>query len=635
MGEHKRILLLATIMAAVAVIVTGIAMLMLYEASFEEAEERLLETAQSYARLIEAVARSDRRNNPEDFEKAARRTISQIKEGLAPLYGSVEFTIGRREDDRIVFLLRQRASQRFEPASVDFNSTTAEPMRRALLGKSGIVVGLDYRDETVLAAHEPVSVLDLGIVVKMNIAEVRAPFIRAGLIVTVIALVVILLAIALFWRVGEPMVRRMRLSEEKFRTLVQSQRDLICQTLTDGTVLFANDAYCRFFGKTLAELVGSNFLDLIPEEQHEMAMADHSAFTPDRPTAMQENDAIRADGELRHFQWSNSAVFDDAGHPTMFFSIGHDITKRKRAEEALRKTRDELERRVEERTAELSEANVRLTHEIGEHKLTEEALIMAKEQADFANRAKSEFLANMSHELRTPLNAIIGFSDVMKNNMFGPVGNPKYVEYVNDINASGSHLLELITDILDLSKIDAGKNELHEENIDVSKALGSCLTLVKERAAEAGVEIECDTASNLPALLADERKLKQILINLLSNAIKFTPSGGKVAIKIWPHAVDGYVFQIADTGIGIALADFPKALTPFQQIDSDLNRKYEGSGLGLPLTKALVELHGGSLEMESEVGVGTTVTVRFPAERIVLETAGMSMTRLKTAGAGG
>lgn len=337
MGEHKRILLLATIMAAVAVIVTGITMLMLYEASFEEAEERLLETAQSHARLIEAVARSDRRNNPEDFEKAARRTISQIKEGLAPLYGSVEIAIGRREDDRIVFLLRQRASQRFEPAPVNFNSTTAEPMRRALQGNSGIVVALDYRDETVLAAHEPVSVLDLGIVVKMNIAEVRAPFIRAGLIVTVIALVVILLAIALFWRVGEPMVRRMRLSEEKFRTLVQGQSDLICQTLTEGTVLFANDAYCRFFGKSLDELVGRNFSNLIPEKLYDKAIAYRVGFTPDRPTATHENDAIRVDGELRHFQWSNSAVFDDAGHPTMFFSIGHDITERRHSH--VRRTR--------------------------------------------------------------------------------------------------------------------------------------------------------------------------------------------------------------------------------------------------------------------------------------------------------
>ena len=262
--------------------------------------------------------------------------------------------------------------------------------------------------------------------------------------------------------------------------------------------------------------------------------------------------------------------------------------------------------------------------DITERKLAEVALRMAKEHAEIANRSKSEFLANMSHELRTPLNAVIGFSDVMKGEMFGPVGNPKYREYVQDINASGVHLLELINDILDLSKVEAGKTELHEENIDVSSTLGSCLNLVKERAHKAGVDIACDTASNLPSLYADKRKFKQILINLLSNAIKFTPSGGKITVRTWCRLGDGYLLQVADTGIGIALADIPKALAPFQQVDSDLNRKYEGTGLGVPLTKALAELHGGSLDLQSEVGVGTTVTVRFPAERIVSQMASVS-----------
>ncbi len=251
----------------------------------------------------------------------------------------------------------------------------------------------------------------------------------------------------------------------------------------------------------------------------------------------------------------------------------------------------------------------------------EEKVLKAKEHAELANRAKSEFLANMSHELRTPLNAVIGFSDMICSETFGPVGSPKYLEYVKDINGAGVHLLELINDILDLSKIEAGKVELYEEYVDASHVIRSCLTLVKERAADAGVLLEHDIASSLPALRADKRKLKQILLNLLSNAVKFTLAGGKVTIRSWFRTDDGYVFQVADTGIGIALEDIPKALAPFRQIDGDLNRKYEGTGLGLPLTKALTELHGGSLDLQSEVGVGTTVTVRFPAERIVPEAA--------------
>ena len=251
-------------------------------------------------------------------------------------------------------------------------------------------------------------------------------------------------------------------------------------------------------------------------------------------------------------------------------------------------------------------------------KLQEET---ARQAAELANRAKSEFLATMSHELRTPLNAIIGFSEIIRNQMFGPLANPKYLDYANDINHSGWHLLKHINDILDISKIEAGKVELRGQNIDVSEALMSCITLVKGQAYEAGVEIETDIPPNLPGLHADEQKFKQITINLLSNAIKFTPAGGKVTLRIWYSLENGYVLQVVDTGIGIALADIPKVLTPFQQIESDLARNYEGTGLGLPLVKGLAELHGGALDLQSEIGVGTTATVRFPAERIEFQTA--------------
>ncbi len=246
-----------------------------------------------------------------------------------------------------------------------------------------------------------------------------------------------------------------------------------------------------------------------------------------------------------------------------------------------------------------------------------ETLTNAYDQVATANRTKSEFLANMSHELRTPLNAILGFSELMSNATHGPLGNPKYEEYTKDINDSGRHLLALINDILDLSKIEAGRLELDEEEIDVAMTIGSCMVLVKERARNGGVKLKTDIPDGLPALHADKRKLKQILVNLLSNAVKFTPAGGEVTLKVWSRPDSGYVFQVIDTGIGIALADIPAALSPFGQVDSRLDRKYEGTGLGLPLTKSFVEMHGGSLDLQSEEGAGTTVTVRFPKERIV------------------
>ncbi len=256
--------------------------------------------------------------------------------------------------------------------------------------------------------------------------------------------------------------------------------------------------------------------------------------------------------------------------------------------------------------------------DITERKAAEETIRAAMKEAENANRTKTEFLANMSHELRTPLNAIICFSEIIKDETFGPVGSVQYRDYAGDINESGHHLLALINDILDLSKVESGTDELHEENIDISQIAKSILKLVVGLARKGNVELELDVSDDIPLLYADERKVKQILLNLLSNAIKFTPEGGKVTLKIWSRAESGYVFQVIDTGIGIAFKDIPKAMASFQQIDSGLARKHEGTGLGLPLTKSLVEMHGGYLDLQSKVGVGTSVTLRFPAERIVV-----------------
>jgi PAS domain S-box-containing protein len=269
----------------------------------------------------------------------------------------------------------------------------------------------------------------------------------------------------------------------------------------------------------------------------------------------------------------------------------------------------------EERT--LENSTFLVNTDISERKAAEDALLAAKKEAEIASRTKSEFLANISHELRTPLNAIIGFSEIIKDERLGVVGNARYRDYAHDINESGHHLLALINDILDLSKIESGTDELHEENIDILEAANTIVRLTMGLAQSGNIELELDVPDDIPVLHADERKVKQILLNLLSNAIKFTRDGGKVTLKIWSRAESGYVLQVIDTGIGIAFDDIPKALAPFEQIDSGLNRKHEGTGLGLSLAKSLVEMHGGYLDLQSKVGVGTTVTVRFPAERIV------------------
>jgi signal transduction histidine kinase len=251
---------------------------------------------------------------------------------------------------------------------------------------------------------------------------------------------------------------------------------------------------------------------------------------------------------------------------------------------------------------------------------TAENLTKALDAAAAASQAKSQFLATMSHELRTPLNAIIGFSELLKGELFGPIGDARYKGYVNDVHRSGKHLLSLVNDVLDFSKIDAGHLTLQEDQIDIRETLATSLRMVEGQAGANGVTIEQEIAHELPILRADERRIRQILLNLLSNAVKFTPRGGIVRLIAFVDERE-FVVQVADTGIGMAKEDIPRALERFGQLDSDLNRKYEGTGLGLPLTKKLAELHGGRLEIESELCVGTKVTVAFPAERLIEQSA--------------
>ncbi|MGE3622295.1 MAG: PAS domain-containing sensor histidine kinase [Bdellovibrionales bacterium] len=256
-------------------------------------------------------------------------------------------------------------------------------------------------------------------------------------------------------------------------------------------------------------------------------------------------------------------------------------------------------------------------YDITERREVENALIHAKEQADFANRSKSEFLANMSHELRTPLNAIIGFSEIIREQMFGPVGQPQYVEYARDIYDSGELLLSLINDILDMSKIEAGKRALLESVIDIERVVQSVVRLVASRAKMGKLRLTVTVPKDLPNLRGEEKALKQVLTNLLTNAIKFTPEGGAVSLEARMDEEGRMCIAIKDSGIGIAPEDMPVALAPFGQIESALSRKTQGTGLGLPLTKALVELHGGTLDLQSKIGAGTSVTVVLPAERVV------------------
>jgi len=243
------------------------------------------------------------------------------------------------------------------------------------------------------------------------------------------------------------------------------------------------------------------------------------------------------------------------------------------------------------------------------------ALHAAKEEVDDANQAKSNFLATMSHELRTPLNAIIGFSEMMMHEAFGPIGNKKYEGYIADIHNSGSHLLHVISDILDLSKASAGKFELDEAVFDLQEVLRSVNQITGGLVHAAKLRLDVRIWGNLPWVRGDQRKIAQVLLNLVNNSIKFTPAGGKITLAARFDPSQGVVVTVSDTGLGIAPEDLDRVMKPFEQVASPLNRRHQGTGLGLPFVKEIVEQHNGRLELNSELDAGTTVSVILPLER--------------------
>ncbi|KPP80711.1 MAG: two-component system, cell cycle sensor histidine kinase PleC [Oceanicaulis sp. HLUCCA04] len=311
-----------------------------------------------------------------------------------------------------------------------------------------------------------------------------------------------------------------------------------------------------------------------------------------------ENDGESFQMELTDGRWLHYSERQtvDGG----LVSVGADITLLKQQEGELRDNQEQLRQSYNE----LEESSRQIEGLAKSHH--EEKL-----RAEEANRSKSEFLANMSHELRTPLNAIIGFSEMMQKQIFGPLGHDRYIEYAGDIHNSGGHLLSLINDILDMSKIEAGKLTLQTEPLDPAEIIAQCVRFIGARVQEKSLQVRTECA-DLPEVEADPRALKQILLNLLSNAVKFTPQGGRIFVRGF-EAADGIVLQVADTGIGIAEEDLPRLGRPFEQIESQHSKSYQGSGLGLALSKSLIELHGGELRIDSVLGKGTTISFTIPA----------------------
>jgi len=380
----------------------------------------------------------------------------------------------------------------------------------------------------------------------------------------------------------------LRASEARFRSLIQTAGSIILVLDADGTVVEANREAERAFG---GGPVGRSWRALIDEPPDGSFAYQLTVAKAGREIRNFEHAGHDPAGAERVILWNMNRLPESGGDGAAVICVGQDITRRKRMERALRQAHDELEMRVEERTVDM---------------------LRAKEQAELANRAKSEFLANMSHELRTPLNAIIGFASMMAGELVGPLGNPKYQEYARVIVKSSEHLLAVINDILDVAKIEAGKFEIHAQPMDMRDAVESSVVLIRERAFDGGIDLQADVAEDTPPVMADGVRVKQILLNLLSNAVKFTPEGGRVRLSVRPDGQGRVLAEVSDTGIGMSAEGIELAMQPFGQVDSYLARRAGGTGLGLPLVRSFVDLHGGILEIESAEGQGTTVRVRLP-----------------------
>lgn len=830
-ADTKRLLVLILVMVGVAVSSAGFGGWGLYRAAVNEQRNWLYDLVQTQARMIEAVAQFDALHSQQDHPGGARAaTISQILDAYNRPEGfgqSGEFVLGRLDGELIVFLDTGRLHGTDVPGPLPIDSNMAEPMYHALLGQSGTIIGTDYRGVRVLAAYEPVTILNIGIVAKIDMSEVRAPFIRVGIMGGLGALFIVIVGGVLTHRISAPFVSDLKLQALMLNNMSEGVHLIRSD---DATIVFTNPKLEAMFGYEPGELIGKNVCvlnaeDTAPPEQsaHEIMQAlkengawagevlnVHKDGTPfwchasvsvfnhpqfgevwvsahediserkaleglssrlGRIIEQSRNEVFVFNAQTLQFAQVNRGARENLGYtlgelntmtpidikpemtaerfaevveplrdgsresvtfqtvhkrkdgstydvevflqymsqetPPIFVAIILDITERKKVEAALKKSEQRfraiadytydwetwlgadgavrwvnpaVERMTgypvsecmamenfpleivhkadrdvmsEHRTQALyqgleSEIDFRVRcknntvlwasfsyqpifddddvflgsrwsiRDISARKQLENDLWHAKSDAEKANLAKSDFLAGMSHDLRTPLNAIMGFSDMMRSKTFGPLGDVHYDEYADDIYNSGSLLISLINDILDLSKVEAGKYDLAEESIQLSALVEACIHQVERTAENAGLTISKTIAPDLPKLCGDKRVVTQILNNLLSNAIKFTPAGGHVAVTAKLDEYSAVVMSVSDEGIGMSPDDVTRAMQPFEQVGGgDNSRKHDGTGLGLPLCANFMALHDGEINVQSEVGKGTIVTVRFPADRTI------------------
>jgi len=581
MTDRNRLLLLFGIMATVALVVTTVTIYVLYRVSFEEQKARLLETCHSQARLLESIATYARTETPQQWEEATLTQITNAHQRYDGFGRTGEFTLGRREDDQIVFLLNRRHSDLSTLDPIPFEglaSDRALPMQLALIDSSGVVIGPDYRGTRVLAAHEPVDVLDWGIAAKIDLAELRAPFIRAGALAVLITLLLASVGAWVSLRITTPVLEHIEESAARTEAILETATEGIITTDADGVVTSFNQAAEDMFGYDRSDVMGRPVSVLLPDDHRDAA----------RIHALSDVDCA-LDGGEREVLWEGREITGQCSDGSTFplyaavsvvavndqcilTAIVRDITEQKRTEDELRRAREHLEERVQERTAELE-----------------------------------SFAYSVSHDLRTPLRAIDGYTRILRN------------EHTDELDDEGRRLLDvvyenaqtmgaLIDDLLALSRL--GRREMTVERIDMEALARDAYDELQRSRPTSESEVTFELHS-LPPARGDRLMIRHVLTNLFSNALKFTRREDAPRVEVKGERKNGkHVYAVRDNGVGFDESYAEKMFGVFERLHSE--DEFGGTGVGLALVERIVQRHGGEVWAEGGEGSGATMYFVLP-----------------------
>ena len=647
MSARKRFLFLALIMVGACAMVMVVMTVVLYRLEVREHREMLQVTAQSQARLIEAVARYDakiagklRDEDPDHDASAA--TLSQIIDAHERFKGfgeTGEFSLAQRDGDSIVFVLRHRYGAVERPAPVAFDSDLAEPMRRALKGLSGTIIGLDYRGKTVLAAHEPVAVLNLGIVAKIDLAELREPFIKSGFSAAAVALLVVLAGTALFFRVGNPIIERLEAYSRDLEKEVE-ERKRVEESLFESNTLLSKAERMASVGSWQWDIISNEFLfseqwqrnhgvtksrlsmdELMniayPDDTGAINKAFEDVSNGVKPKYDIEHRIIRQDnGEVRFVRAIGEvAERSELGEPLKMFGFAQDITEEKRTEGELEKHREHLEDLVRERTTQLDarvveaeELNSAMVNVMDDLRSSNAELDAAGRELVASNQELDAFAYSVSHDLRAPLRHIAGFVNLLEKGSADAL-DTKGRRHLNVIAESAERMGHLIDDLLAFSR--AGRIELHKDELD----LGQLVEEVVRECAQAteGRDIAWEVAP-LPKVQADRATMRQVLTNLVQNALKYSATREEARIEIGtvPGQEDEVVVFVRDNGVGFDMQYIDKLFGVFQRLHG--TEEFEGTGIGLANVRRIIHRHGGRTWAEGKLDEGATFYFSLPRE---------------------